>query len=246
MRRHRSMLIPRHSPSEVLIANGGASLVATISSRSGKAGRPAVCAAAAPWSSAAAAMTTTRARGHERPRPRPPPRAIMNSWASGGTPRRDRTVDQQHHDRADHGDDHAPEVEPGDALGAEGGEQETARDRANDTERDIEQHALAFLVDDLAGDESRDEAQNDPADDRHWRSPCGDVTNSKLRGVEGVAARGVARLEAGHEPALALRRRAVREGVGNHVALRAPLQHVVPDGRGGLQCGLDVARIEEL
>src|SRR5262249_46532730 len=132
------MLIPRHSPSGLLMANGGASLVATTSSRSGRAEWPAVCAAAAPWNSAAAASIRINARrGHEQPRPEPSPRAVMDLLASGA-PCRDRAVDQQHDDRADHGHDHAPEVEPGDALDAEGGEQEAARDRADDSERNVE------------------------------------------------------------------------------------------------------------
>jgi len=47
-----------------------------------------------------------------------------------------------------------------------------------------------------------------------------------------------------HEPALALLRRAVSNGIGLDVALRAPLQGVVADG--GLQCLIDVSRIEEV
>src|SRR4051812_10269218 len=51
--------------------------------------------------------------------------------------------------------------------------------------------------------------------------------------------------EAGHEPALPLLGRAVGEALRHHGALRLPLQRVVADRRGGLQCRIDVARIEE-
>ena len=51
-------------------------------------------------------------------------------------------------------------------------------------------------------------------------------------------------LSAGREPALPLRRRAVREGVGHDITARLLLQAVVADRRRGLQCRFDVARLE--
>src|SRR5215475_2927904 len=69
---------------------------------------------------------------------------------------------------------------------------------------------------------------------------------SKLSRVKRVAARRRARFEAGGEPTHALLRRAVRKRIGNDVALSLLLQHVVANGRCGLQCGLDIARLEEL
>src|SRR5215208_1981479 len=73
------------------------------------------------------------------------------------------------------------------------------------------------------------------------------MTALGLRAVcgEGVAGRNFALREAGHEPALALLRRAVGEGVRHHAALRTPLQSVVADRGCRLQRGVDVARLEE-
>src|SRR5262249_2175018 len=72
------------------------------------------------------------------------------------------------------------------------------------------------------------------------RRPC-----LQLRRGERVAGADRARLEAGHEPALALRRAAVGEAVRHHVALRPSLQGIVADRRRGLHGGLDVARLDE-
>src|SRR5579884_2775075 len=72
------------------------------------------------------------------------------------------------------------------------------------------------------------------------------LARSELIRLERVAGRDLPRLEALHEPALALRRGAMREGVGHHIALRLPLQAVVADGGGGLQRLVDIAGIEEI
>src|SRR5258708_26255751 len=61
-----------------------------------------------------------------------------------------------------------------------------------------------------------------------------------------IAARNLAAIEAGLEPALALFRRAVGEGVGHDVALHLFLQPVVADRGCGLQSLVDVARVEEV
>src|SRR5262245_51253145 len=69
---------------------------------------------------------------------------------------------------------------------------------------------------------------------------------SKVLGRESVAGADRAGLQPGHEPALTLLRRTVREGIRHHVALRLLLQPVVADRRGGAHCGLDVARLDQL
>src|SRR3984957_3636549 len=61
-----------------------------------------------------------------------------------------------------------------------------------------------------------------------------------------IAARNLAAVEASQEPALALFRRAVGEGVGHDVALHLFLQPVVADRGGGLQRLVDVARLKEV
>src|SRR5438270_13358 len=82
-----------------------------------------------------------------------------------GAPAGDQVVDDQHHDGADHRDEHAVEVEAGHPGGAELGEQPAADDRADDAEHDVEDEPLAGLVDDLAGDEAGDQPEHDPADE---------------------------------------------------------------------------------
>src|SRR6185312_13652149 len=67
----------------------------------------------------------------------------------------------------------------------------------------------------------------------------------KLRRGKGITAFHGAGLEAGAEPARALRRRAVGEGIGHDIALRALLQNVVADRRRGLQRRLDIAGLEK-
>src|SRR6516164_3763313 len=78
------------------------------------------------------------------------------------------------------------------------------------------------------------------------RSTCSDVGRLKLCRVKCVALVDVPRLEPRHEPAGALLRGAVGEGVGHHVALGLPLQPVVADGRGSLHRCLHVARFDEV
>src|SRR5262245_45714111 len=65
-----------------------------------------------------------------------------------------------------------------------------------------------------------------------------------LQAPECVAARHLARLQAGHERLRALCRRAVRERVRNDVALTAPLQAIVSDGGRRLHGRLDVAGLD--
>src|SRR5262249_6007616 len=72
------------------------------------------------------------------------------------------------------------------------------------------------------------------------RRPC-----LQLRRGERVAGADRAGLEAGREPALALRRAAMGEAVRHHVALRSSLQGIVANRRCGLHGGLDVARHDD-
>src|SRR4029078_2312704 len=76
------------------------------------------------------------------------------------------------------------------------------------------------------------------------RSTARAILCSEVAALEGVAAVDAAALAAALQPADALRARAVRERLGNDGALRAPLQRVVADLRGGVQRRLDVAGLE--
>src|SRR5664279_3371749 len=60
---------------------------------------------------------------------------------------------------------------------------------------------------------------------------------SQRRRREGVAGRDLALFQSGGEPALALRRGAMREGIRHHIAARLLLQAVVADRRRRLQRG---------
>src|SRR5687767_9240760 len=64
--------------------------------------------------------------------------------------------------------------------------------------------------------------------------------------AEGVPLTDIAGFEATAEPADALGGGAVREGVGDDVALRFLLQPVVADGIGGAERLFDIARLEDL
>src|SRR5579871_966741 len=64
--------------------------------------------------------------------------------------------------------------------------------------------------------------------------------------AERIAGLDRALLIAGHEPALALRSRAMREGVRHNAACRLALQGVIADGGGRGQRRIDVPRLEEV
>jgi hypothetical protein len=78
-----------------------------------------------------------------------------------------RVISREHDDRADDRNNHAVEVETGDAFRAEDAEQYAADNSTDDTEDDIEKESLALFVHNLAGDEAGDETQDEPTDDRH-------------------------------------------------------------------------------
>src|SRR4029077_18023764 len=71
------------------------------------------------------------------------------------------------------------------------------------------------------------------------------VNSSSPTRTERVAGLHRALLIAGHEPLLALRGRAVGEGVRHHPARRLPLQRVVADRGSRSQRGVDIAGFEE-
>src|SRR5215469_16498870 len=96
--------------------------------------------------------------------------AAVRDEMSGAAPE-DRVIEHEHDDRADDGDEHAPEIEPGDARAAQPGEDESPHDAADDAEHDIEDEPFALLVDDLAGDEAGNQSQYHPAENGHSHSP---------------------------------------------------------------------------
>src|ERR1700752_369530 len=120
------MLIPRHVPSAALNAKGGASLTATMSSRSAAANGS--CAMPSCGSSKAAA-----ASGAASSRPRAAGKPVRRS---GSAAARHGMVDDQHHDRADHRNEHAPQIEAGPSGTAERVEDEAAHDCPDDAEGD--------------------------------------------------------------------------------------------------------------
>src|SRR5262249_12285207 len=74
---------------------------------------------------------------------------------------------QQHYDRADDRDNHAPDVQTGDAGRAEHAEQKSTYESTDNAERNIEPKTLTLLVNDLATDEASNQTKNDPADNSH-------------------------------------------------------------------------------
>jgi hypothetical protein len=74
-------------------------------------------------------------------------------------------VDQQHHDRTDNCDNHAPYVQAGDARCSKQAKEKSADKSAYDAKRNVEPKALALPIDDLGSDEPGDQAEYDPADD---------------------------------------------------------------------------------
>src|SRR6516165_9070065 len=76
-------------------------------------------------------------------------------------------VDQQHHDRPDNCDDHAVNINAGNAGRAEEIEQKSTHQGADNPQRDVDPKTLALFVDNLASDEPSNQAEYDPADDAH-------------------------------------------------------------------------------
>ena len=73
-------------------------------------------------------------------------------------------------DGADEGDDERPQVEPGEAGGAEEAHDESAHKRADDARDDVLDEAAVRLHQHV-GDPSRQASDDDPYDDAHFRLP---------------------------------------------------------------------------
>ena len=71
-------------------------------------------------------------------------------------------VDDQHDNRANHGNKHAVEVETGNPSGAELREQKAAYNGTDNAKDDVEDQTFAGLIHDLAGDEPGDQTQHQP------------------------------------------------------------------------------------
>src|SRR3984893_11533172 len=76
-------------------------------------------------------------------------------------------IDDQDDDGANHGHEHAPEIEACDSDLANRVEDGPADDRTDNAEHDVQDDALAGLVDDLARDKTCDQPEYDPANDGH-------------------------------------------------------------------------------
>jgi hypothetical protein len=70
-------------------------------------------------------------------------------------------VNQQHHDRTDNCDNHAPDVQAGDARCSKQAKEKSADKSAYNAKRNIEPKALALPIDDLGSDEAGDQAEYD-------------------------------------------------------------------------------------
>jgi hypothetical protein len=82
-------------------------------------------------------------------------------------------MNKQHDYRTDHGDQQAPQIEAGNALGSRQTHQVAANNGSNNAQGNVREEALAGLVDDLTADEACQKAKDDLADRRfkedRWR-----------------------------------------------------------------------------
>src|SRR5262249_16704729 len=67
----------------------------------------------------------------------------------------------------DNGDDETVDIQAGHAVHTDQTEQPAPDHSAHDTQGNVEEEPFAPLVDQLAPDETRDQAEPDPRDDRH-------------------------------------------------------------------------------
>ena len=88
---------------------------------------------------------------------------LQRSSSSDRPPPDDSVVDDQHDDGADHGHEHAVEIEAGDPRATKSGEEPTTDDCADDPKYDVQHQTLAGFVDHFAGNETCDEAQDEPS-----------------------------------------------------------------------------------
>src|SRR5438132_719095 len=99
--------------------------------------------------------------------------SLTKNSTKAATPRQS-VVEEEHHDGAYSCDEHRIEIEPGDALAADMGENIPADAGANDTQDDIQDAAFAALIDDVAREKAGNQPKDNPADERH-------ACTSKLR-----------------------------------------------------------------
>src|SRR6516164_10425332 len=98
------------------------------------------------------------------------PRSLLSDSRSSTTAARNCVVDQQHHDRADNRDNHAPNVQTRDASRAKKAEQKSTHESTDDAKRNIEPKTSTLLVDDLAPYEASNQTKYDPANNSHARA----------------------------------------------------------------------------
>src|SRR5262245_4696022 len=114
------------------------------------------------------AVQTTRPRlRHHRssrrrggaPNGAPPLRTLSEMLRAAAA---DGVIDPKHQDGADDRDQHAPDIESGDAARAENTKQRTHDHDSDNTEHYSHNDALPVADIDLARDEARDQAQHNP------------------------------------------------------------------------------------
>src|SRR5262249_22211223 len=76
---------------------------------------------------------------------------------------------EKNHDRADDRDEHGIEVEPANAVAADGSEDEAADESADDAQHHVQDAAFAAAIDDAAGRKACDQAEQNPPEQRHHR-----------------------------------------------------------------------------
>ena len=72
-------------------------------------------------------------------------------------------VDQQNNDRSNDGDDHAVDIQPGNARCSEQIKYKSPDESADYSERDVEPEALALTINNLASNKTGNQAKNSPA-----------------------------------------------------------------------------------
>src|SRR5690242_19032976 len=93
----------------------------------------------------------------------PPLLPLMDQPVRRAGPPTHHVPDPEHEDGPDDGDQDAPQVETGDADGADGPEEPPSDDGPDDAEEDVQRDPLAVAFDDEAGDEARDQPDADPS-----------------------------------------------------------------------------------
>lgn len=98
---------------------------------------------------------------------RPGAIALIYRWRAalplGNSPYQ--VIDDQHDNRPDHRDEHAPEIEAGDPRPAKPLKQPAPDHASDDPEQDIDEETLPPALYDLASNEACDQSENYPAED---------------------------------------------------------------------------------